>query len=108
MADALPPLPDQIRIPDLLVEEWAALPSNHVVTMPITKAVIDHLFFAMVKTLSAQDFMQACVIHISNGRTDEGNKALNGSQREVIEASNRLRQFMTEIMLAATRGSPRE
>ena len=98
-------LPDSYVIPDQAITEWAALPPQAIATTALTKQQVDHLFFAINKIILSQDWLQACLIHTSNGRTEEGNSALNLSKSELIEAQNRLRQFMTEVMLTATRRS---
>ena len=97
-------LPDSITIPVQALREWSALPGTTELNIPITKQEIDHLFFAIDKMIRSQDHMHTCLIRLSNGDLSRANDALFASQKETVESQNRLRQFLTEVILSATRG----
>lgn len=101
MAAPPPRLPDALEIPEPLIRDWVVLEASTAVTL--TKAMVDHLFFAFDKVASGQVAMQACLIAFSNGNTEEANAHLISSQAYGVEASNRVRQFLIEAMVATTR-----
>lgn len=46
--------------------------------------------------------MQECLIGYSQGDLHAANTALGKSQFDLVESGNRVRQFMTDIMLSAS------
>jgi len=98
------PLPEPFEIPETLLHQWLSLPMNQRVDAPLTRKVVEHLFFAIDKMARSQEHIHTCLIYLSNQQVDEANGALVESQRAVIESQNRLRQYLMEIIVDATRG----
>ena len=104
MSDTQPAaLPESFTIPIQAVREWLALPDTQSVPLNLTKQDIDRLFFSIEKLIHSNDASHACLIHYTNNRVQEADAALINSQRLLVEAQNNLRQFMTAVMLSATR-----
>src|ERR1700722_3104660 len=104
MSDVTTPgLPETYNIPPQAVSEWLALPDGHQFYLHLTKSSVDHLYFSIDKIINSQAQFQQCLISYTNNNTDAANDALVVSQRMLVEAQNRLRYFMTELIISATR-----
>jgi hypothetical protein len=97
------PLPERVPIPAQAVREWVKLPEDEPLNIELSRREVDHLFFAINKTILGQDALAAALLHYVNGSTTEAHAQMHAHQRELVEAQNRLRQFMTNVMLSATR-----
>ena len=96
-------LPDNVSIPAKLVQEWVNLSDGQELDISLTRSTIDHLFFTLDKLIRSQGVLQQCLIKYSNEELDAANELMTESQTLMVEGQNRLRQFMTDVMLAATR-----
>ena len=97
-------VPDPFTIPSQAIREWVQLSQTQPLDIQFSRATIDHLFFALSKMIEAQSKFQTCLIHYSRGDLVGADGLLAESQVSLAESDNRLRQFMTDIMLSATRG----
>lgn len=98
-------IPDPISLPAQAVREWIELPELTELDVKVSRLTVDHFYFSINKMIESQHFLQQSLIHYSNGEIERANSALQESQANLAESSNRLRQFMTDVMLSATRGS---
>lgn len=94
------PLPDTFNLPSKLVAHWMSLPAETEIRA-LTKAEIDDLFFAVDHTLAAIANLQSSLVAYSNNDLAVANSASWESSRRLIEAQNKLRQFLTGIMSGA-------
>lgn len=104
-APALPPLPESVNIPVQAVEAWSQLPPTTYVTAPLSRADIDNLFFSINRVIESQSETQQCLVEYSTGRLTEANQHMWEARRKLIEAQNNLRQFMTAVMVSASKNS---
>lgn len=100
-----PKLPDVWSIPQQAIREWLELDASAPLNIELTRQTVDSLFFGLMRLADAQSQFHACLISYSNGDTATANAKLVESQTTLIEGQNRLRQFVTDIMLSATRGA---
>jgi hypothetical protein len=99
-----PPVPDHFQFPIQLLEEWVGVPTSERINASLTRQDIDHLLFGMLRSADAQTALEATLVHWSNGRTDEANKALMEFRRLNVESQNHVRQFFTALMVSALQG----
>jgi hypothetical protein len=105
MTDTLrPKLPDPLTIPPQAVREWTQIPLGQTLSVDITRSTIDHLFFALRRMAESQATFQQCLINYSHGQLERADDLLTQSQVTLRESENHLTQFVTDIMLSATRG----
>lgn len=105
MADtAVPKMPDLVTIPPQAIREWTQIPSIESLDIEISRSTIDHLFFALRRMAESQSKFHACLIRYSLGDLAAANALLAESQVSLAESDNQIAQFMTDIMLSATRG----
>lgn len=102
--DNTPTLPDNVSIPPRAIEDWLRLNEHEPLEIQLNRLTVDHLFFALVKLADAQAEFQQCLISYSQGDTPSANVKLASSQTLLVEGRNRLNQFMTNVMLEASRG----
>lgn len=105
MTDTMQPkLPDPLTIPPQAVREWTQLSQTQTLSVDISRSTIDHLFFALRRMAESQATFQQCLINYSHGQLAKADDLLAQSQVTLRESENHLTQFMTDIMLSATRG----
>jgi hypothetical protein len=80
------------------VARWLAAAEDATIQVPIQRADIDHLFFAVTGTSVAVAKLQECLILLSQGKTPEADEAMKASQNLVTNADTRMRQFMKAMM----------
>ena len=95
-----PPLPQEIPIPEKLLERWIKLPSNQPISAPITRAEVDNLFFSLQKIINGQARFQEAMIAYTNGNLEEADRLNDLARREMIEANNQAKLFLTGVMSA--------
>ncbi len=99
----LPSLPEPFQIPVQLVEQWTNLGQAERIAIELTRQDFDHLFFGLLRTVEAQGMLADVMVSWSNGDIDQANKQLHEFRRQNIDALNRVRQFITAIMVSKSR-----
>ena len=100
MSDDLPALPNSVVMPSSLLSAWIKLPPGEVLSFPMTKEIIDHLFFAVDNLVHAHDNTESAVAAYVTGDVPGGHKYLDAGRRRMIEGQNNLRQFLIAIISA--------
>lgn len=95
-----PPLPQLQQVPDALVAKWDALPPN--TPVQLTRTDITNLFFAIDGAFHAQASTLESLVSYSNGDLDSASRQKWEASRQIIEAGNRLRNLIINVMVSAT------
>jgi hypothetical protein len=102
---AFPPrLPEAVNLPPALVDGWVRLRPDTPITASLTKADVDHLYFALNKSLISQDHLVTALTLAINGDTANASEHIQQSLTEIVEGQNRLRQLLISIMSNAVTG----
>ena len=97
-----PPLPEIYQFPVQLLQAWTAIPEVAFVEAKLTRGDLDRLLVGLLKSLQAQNALEASLVHWSNQRLKEADVALYDSRRLNIESQNNIRQFFAALMISAT------
>jgi hypothetical protein len=97
-------LPAVYMIPDDVLTKWVNTAPEHPLTIPITKAEIDNLYFAIFRSVGSITELAQALQAFSHGQTAEANKHFADAAATSREAENRIKQFFTAIITRATAG----
>lgn len=92
------PLPETFVVPASLVNKWTSLPSGLQIGGSLTKQDWENLLSALDHTIAGSSAVQGALISYSNEDTEAANAQSWEASRRLIEAQNKMRQFMTGLI----------
>jgi hypothetical protein len=95
------PQPEIHEIPSEAIHRWVAIPDDAPIEVPITRADIDNLYFAIMGLVNAQTSMHTCLVEFSNSNFGNANAALATSKKALVNGTNHISAFMGSVMSKA-------